>query len=315
MLLRALKFLPAAVMVFALSGCQLLQSDRPQPISSAEHQQQLDAALTDSEKRLSREFREQCGGLSDLNRSQLMAINNLQVALRDSNDKLADIRARQDQLPEPIVMLPSDFEPESCPEVEPANVDGKMVLGRTEWIWIESVNRVFRARVDSGATTSSLSASDVVEFERDGENWVRFKMVPDDDSDDTYEVEAQRVRVAKIRQASTDELDRRPVVSMTVRIGNFTEQAEFTLTDRTQMSYPILLGREFLRDVALIDVAKTYHQPKPDVLEGREPTQPDRDGGDNAEAPPSDNDDSDTAGGSEQNTNGNNNNSDNDEQD
>ena len=283
MLLRTLKFISTAAISITLTGCLFLQSDRPQPITTEQHQQQLDAALADSEKRLTRQLREQCGNLSDLNRSQLVAITQLQSDLRDSNEKLTDIRTMQENPPEPIVLMPGDLETKSCPEVQPANVDGKMILGRTEWIWIESVNRVFRTRVDSGATTSSLSARDIVEFERDGENWVRFNMVPDDDSDDSYEVEAKRVRVAKIRQASSDELDRRPVVSMTVRIGNFTEQAEFTLTDRTQMTYPILLGREFLRDVALIDVAKSYHQPKPELLEGRESSAPDQDGDDNKE--------------------------------
>lgn len=283
MLLRTLKFISTAAISITLTGCLALQSDRPQPITTKQHQQQLDAAIADSEKRLTRQFREQCGNLSDLNRSQLVAISQLQSDLRDSNEKLTDIRTMQENPPEPIVLMPGDLETKSCPEVEPANVEGKMILGRTEWIWIESVNRVFRTRVDSGATTSSLSARDIVEFERDGENWVRFNMVPDDDSDDSYEVEAKRVRVAKIRQASSDELDRRPVVSMTVRIGDFTEEAEFTLTDRTQMTYPILLGREFLRDVALIDVAKSYHQPKPELLEGRESSAPDEDGDDNKE--------------------------------
>lgn len=292
MLASSLRLIPVAVLALGLGGCLFTQSDRPVPITPAQHQQQLDSALSDSEKRLSRNFREQCGNLGDLNRSQLKAIAQLQADLRDNNARLADIRERQEQPPEPIVMLPEDFEPESCPEVAPANVDGKMVLGRTEWIWVESVNRVFRARVDSGATTSSLSARDIVEFERDGENWVRFNMVPDDETDDSYEVEARRVRVAKIRQSSTDELDRRPVVSMTVRIGDFTENAEFTLTDRTQMTYPILLGREFLRDVALIDVAKSYYQPKPDPLPDRAPSPPDQDGDDNAEDVAADEDDS-----------------------
>src|SRR5690606_8163018 len=40
------------------------------------------------------------------------------------------------------------------------------------------------------------------------------------------------------------------------------QEAEFTLTDRSQMSYPMLLGRSFLQDVALIDVGKEFTQPK-----------------------------------------------------
>lgn len=102
-------------------------------------------------------------------------------------------------------------------------------------------------------------------------------MVPDDDVDDSYEVEAPLVRFARIRQASSEEVDRRPVVELTIKIGEFTDTAEFTLTDRTSMTYPILLGREFLRDIALIDVAKSYHQPKPEPLKDRPASAPDTD--------------------------------------
>ncbi|WP_289302809.1 RimK/LysX family protein, partial [Methylophaga sp. UBA3996] len=81
--------------------------------------------------------------------------------------------------------------------------------------------------------------------------------------------EAPLVRYVKIRQASTDTLDKRPVASLTVRLGKMTEVAEFTLNDRTHMTYPILLGREFLRDVAVVDVAKDNNQPKPEIVKNQ----------------------------------------------
>ena len=130
------------------------------------------------------------------------------------------------------------------------------------------MNRVYEARIDTGAKTSSISALDITPFEKDGKRWVRFRLAPDD-SDDSFEIEAPLVRYVKIRQASSNELDRRPVASLTVRLGKMTEVAEFTLTDRTQMSYPILLGREFLRDVAIVDVARENIQPKPAIVEGQ----------------------------------------------
>lgn len=42
-----------------------------------------------------------------------------------------------------------------------------------------------------------------------------------------------------------------------------TEKAEFTLKDRSDMTFPVLLGREFLKDIAVVDVAREYIQPKP----------------------------------------------------
>ena len=71
------------------------------------------------------------------------------------------------------------------------------------------------------------------------------------------------VRKVKIRQASYEEIERRPVVELDVALGNSIMQTtEFTLTDRTQMSYPVLLGRSFLRDLTLVDVAIEFTHPK-----------------------------------------------------
>ena len=71
------------------------------------------------------------------------------------------------------------------------------------------------------------------------------------------------VRHVRVRQASADDLDRRPVVRLTVRIGDMTEKAEFTLKDRSGMTFPVLLGRVYLKDIAVVDVAREYIQPKP----------------------------------------------------
>lgn len=57
--------------------------------------------------------------------------------------------------------------------------------------------------------------------------------------------------------------ERRYVVRLPIQLGEFIEEAEFTLADRANMRYPVLLGREFLRDVAVVDVSKKYTQAKP----------------------------------------------------
>ncbi|AFJ02246.1 uncharacterized protein conserved in archaea [Methylophaga frappieri] len=238
---------------------------------------QLQTALLEAENRMEEKWRNHCTTLIDNQKTNYAGLNDIKSGQKGLNRKLDEISQQLNEQPEPVVITSPSEPAKSCPTVAPATVNDKLILGRTEWIWLEPVNRVFRARVDSGATTSSLSAHHIVEFERDGQRWVRFNMVPDDDVDDSYEVEAPLVRVAKIRQASSDELDRRLVVELTMKVGDFTDTAEFTLTDRTAMTYPILLGREFLRDIALIDVAKSYHQPKPEPIQGRPESAPDAD--------------------------------------
>ena len=52
------------------------------------------------------------------------------------------------------------------------------------------------------------------------------------------------------------------MVKLTVKIGGYTAQAEFTLKDRTTMQYPVLIGREFIKDIAIVDVSRIHVQPK-----------------------------------------------------
>ncbi len=163
----------------------------------------------------------------------------------DSTDKVAD---------EPVTVEPVS-------EVVRA-LENKQVVGRNEWAWLELLGRNLKARVDTGALSSSLSAIDLLPFERDGHEWIRFR-VPDEDHPDGGDVyEAPLVKYVKVRQASADELERRPVVRLTVRVGDFVDDTEFSLTNREDMLYPLLLGRNFLRDVALVDVAQQFTQPK-----------------------------------------------------
>ena len=152
---------------------------------------------------------------------------------------------------------------EKCPAPSQGHtVDGKLLVGEAEWIWVDAANDAFQARVDTGATTSSISAQEITIFERNGKNWVRF-FLSHQEMDDKIQIEAPLVRHVRVRQASADDLDRRPVVRLTVRIGDMTEKAEFTLKDRSDMTFPVLLGREFLKDIAVVDVAREYIQPKP----------------------------------------------------
>lgn len=146
---------------------------------------------------------------------------------------------------------------------EKANkLDGKIILGEVEWIYVPSVQRHIQARIDSGATTSSISAKNIMRFERDGENWVKFTLAHTEANLD-YEMEAKVVRTARIRQASSEKLERRTVIKLVVKLGSELQQeTEFTLADRNEMDFPVLLGREFLQDVTLIEVGKTFIHPK-----------------------------------------------------
>jgi hypothetical protein len=73
-----------------------------------------------------------------------------------------------------------------------------------------------KAKVDTGARTSSLHAFDLEWFDHDGEPWVRFEVHPWQRSTaDAVVAEAPVVSTRDIRSSSGD-LDHRPVVRTTV---------------------------------------------------------------------------------------------------
>lgn len=125
-----------------------------------------------------------------------------------------------------------------------------------EKFYLAGPGLIYDARIDSGAETSSLDARNITRFERDGNNWVRFD-VPVPNSEDMVTLEREISRRVRIIQSSTDESERRVVVELQFMIGNHRQQAEFTLTNREHLSHTVLVGRNILRDVMLIDVARS----------------------------------------------------------
>lgn len=177
------------------------------------------------------------------------------------DEKLADYTQRLETAMAELRKPRPQPRPVKCPEPPPDVLGEKEVIGSIEWLYMNPPGRHYRARVDSGAETSSLSAQDIVEFERDGEDWVRFVFQPDSD-DEPVEIELPQVRVALIRQVASDDADRRVVVEMDIRLGDRLQSTEFTLTDRSRMNYPVLLGRAFLMDLYVVDVAQSFTHKK-----------------------------------------------------
>ncbi len=180
--------------------------------------------------------------------------------------------AEQPVTPEKKPETKPEVKPDQKPQVDPKppvkkpvatnlkTADGKLILGEEEWMYIKAINHNAKARIDTGATTSSISAIDIEMFERDGKDWVKFKLAHNDK--ETKEFESPVVRIVTIRQSSTEERTDRPVIAAWVQIGDLKTKTEFTLNDRTHMTFPVLLGRTFFRDVAVVDVSKKFVQPK-----------------------------------------------------
>ena len=136
------------------------------------------------------------------------------------------------------------------------------VFGWVEWTYIEPHHIHVKAKLDSGAKTSSLSAVDIERFERDGDIWMRFR-VPISASDggtdapQLIEMERRLEREVLIKRHG-GRPSRRPVVEIGVCLGERMFTTPVTLTDRSRFNYPLLLGRSALRGHALLDAGQTY---------------------------------------------------------
>jgi hypothetical protein len=131
-----------------------------------------------------------------------------------------------------------------------------LVLGSREFITLLDSGLRLEARVDTGAETSSIHATNITPFERDGRRWVRFQIKANETEEPV--TLAQRVkRTVLIRQIDAPD-QRRFVVQLWTRIGEVKEKLSFTLADRSGFDYPVLLGRNFLTDTAIVDVSRKH---------------------------------------------------------
>ncbi|WEM45572.1 RimK/LysX family protein (plasmid) [Photobacterium sp. DA100] len=142
-------------------------------------------------------------------------------------------------------------EPEVKPDPKPQPVvtktdDGKLILGSEEWLWIAQAQQHIRAKVDGGKSLSSIGVSNVQAFERDGKDWVKF-------SAGGQEVELPVERWLKKKSDSPQ-----AVVKLRAKLGELNELTEFALT----AGKGIVLGVNFIRDVAVVDSNRKYVQPK-----------------------------------------------------
>ncbi|GAA1979466.1 ATP-dependent zinc protease [Terrabacter lapilli] len=120
-----------------------------------------------------------------------------------------------------------------------------------------------KAKIDTGARTSSLHAEHVEEFERDGRPWVRFTVHPWQDSDaDPQTVECPVHDRRRVR-SSSGHVTRRLVVRVDLTLAGRTVPAEVTLSKRDRMGFRMLVGREALRQGYVVDPSRSYAGGRP----------------------------------------------------
>lgn len=133
------------------------------------------------------------------------------------------------------------------------------VFGWVERATIEPWGVAVKAKLDSGALTSSLDARDIETFEREDEEWVRFRLkLEDSASGEAFSEQLELPLYRDLRVRGAGGRDERPVVLMKVCLDDTIYEEQFSLRDREEMHYPLLLGRRTISHLGLLDVRETF---------------------------------------------------------
>lgn len=132
-------------------------------------------------------------------------------------------------------------------------------LGWREWVQLpDLVDVPIKAKVDTGAKTSSLHAFFIEPYIKDGKPWVKFLLHPNQNDND-IEVECHAA-VSDRREVSDSggHKEKRYVIESSIVMGKDVLIAELTLTDRDSMSFRMLLGRNLLRGAFVVDSGSSF---------------------------------------------------------
>ncbi len=142
----------------------------------------------------------------------------------------------------------------------------KKEVGWIEEVRLSEVGTVVKAKMDTGATTSSID-SEIIDIRKSGEKTkdrsgetVVFSVMMDDGAPKTFEREIKRYVRIKLKGGG---YVRRPVIEMRFCIAGREVTEEVNLANRENFIYPVLIGRNMMRhaDLVINPAAKHLSQP------------------------------------------------------
>ncbi len=143
-------------------------------------------------------------------------------------------------------------------------IENKTIIGREEWCAFGAFNiPAILARVDSGAKTSSIQATEIELFQKQEEDWVRFTVYPLQGNNDVYRICEAKVYAQRSIKSSIGIAEERVIIKTPITIGDETHEISLSLANRNNMEYKMLLGREamfkrYLINPSSVQILKNY---------------------------------------------------------
>lgn len=138
------------------------------------------------------------------------------------------------------------------------------VIGWREWLTLPELGIArIKVKVDTGARSSALHATDIERFERRDASWVRFRVHPLQRSSRREVVAEAPLADWRMVRSSSGKATLRPVIRTSARLGELDWPIEVTLVNRDVMGFRMLLGRSAVRRRFLVDCGRSFvHEPR-----------------------------------------------------
>lgn len=160
--------------------------------------------------------------------------------------------------------LGSFAQPDTSGPGHDPRAEGKRVLGWLENMRLLPQHMLIRAKLDPGARSSAIHAEDIEQFDKDGRRMVRFTILREHNNPKSERLVLERPLVREINikmrpgEAGGSGRQERLVVRLEFCLAGERYNTLFSLTNRHNFNYPVLLGREFLRNRILVDSGESF---------------------------------------------------------
>jgi hypothetical protein len=133
----------------------------------------------------------------------------------------------------------------------------KCLIGRRDMIDLPEFElQNIEAKVDTGAYTSAIHCSHIHVTERKGVKKISFHILGSHQEEVGRRVFTTKNFKEKKIKSSFGQIEERFVIKTKIKLFGRVIRAEFSLSDRTEMKYPVLLGRKLLKNRFIVDVSQ-----------------------------------------------------------
>jgi len=137
--------------------------------------------------------------------------------------------------------------------------DKLLTFGWREWVSLPELGLgAIKAKVDTGARTSTLHAFELDAFSEKGKARVRFKIHPLQKDTDTVVTCVADIVDERFVTDSGGHREQRLIITTPLSIGCWSWPIEMTLTARDNMMFRMLLGRTAMKGIAMVDPSRSY---------------------------------------------------------